>query len=112
MEAPEKHEVLDVLKEFLDSKEFEYKFKIWTAKTCKEVMASHWKPVAIVSSAFMVILAFLLTFIFNHINTTIDKLQSTTSSLSQSVVRLETTVELMYDRNHQKTKPSEYDYQK
>lgn len=112
MEPTKKHEVLAVINELLDSKEFEYKFKTWTAKTCREVFATHWKPVAVVTSAFMVILVVLLSFIFNQYNSTLDKLISTTSSLSESVVRLETTVGLIYNEKPQKRKDLDHDYQK
>lgn len=109
---PEKHETLDHIREFLESKEFEYKFKIWTSKTCKEVMAGYWKPIAVVSGGFVTIIAFMLSFIFNHFNHTIDKLQTTTTSLTQSVVRLESTVGLMYNDKLQKHNAVEYDYKK
>jgi hypothetical protein len=96
MSTPEKHETMNHIREYLDSKEFEYKFKTWTAKTCKEVMAGYWKPIAAVSGCFATIIAFMFSFIFGHFNDTIGKLQNTTTELTESVVRLEQTVSIMY----------------
>lgn len=84
---------------YVDSKEFEYKFKTWTQKTCKEVMTGYWKPIAAVSGGFVTIIAFMLSFIFGHFNHTIDRLQTTTQELTESVVRLEATVSIMYEQN-------------
>jgi predicted PurR-regulated permease PerM len=101
----EKHETLDHIREYLESREFEYKFKTWTTKTCKEVMAGYWKPMAAISSVFATIIGFMLAFIFGHFNHTIDKLQDTTSSLTQSVVRLEQTVEILYNEQNKQNTP-------
>jgi hypothetical protein len=96
---------------YIDSPEFEYKFKTWTQKTCKEVMASYWKIIAVVSGGFVTIIAFMLSFIFGHFSTTIDKLQNTTMRLSDSVARLETTVSVMNRQNglDQSKQPKSYE---
>lgn len=99
MNDNEELKLIRVISKYVDSKEFEYKFKTWTQKTCKEVMEGYWKPIAAVSGGFVTIIAFMLSFIFGHFNHTIDKLQSTTKELTESVVRLEATVGIMYEQN-------------
>jgi hypothetical protein len=99
MDDDEELKLMRVIGKYIDSKEFEYKFKTWTQKTCKEVMAGYWKPIAAMSGGFVTIIAFMLSFIFGHFNHTINKLQSTTQELTESVVRLEATVGIMYEQN-------------
>ena len=62
------NELTNVIRNYVDSKEFEYKFKTWTHKSCREIMASYWKLIATISGGFVVIIAMLMSFIFNHFN--------------------------------------------
>jgi uncharacterized protein YqhQ len=108
----EEQTMMHAIGKYIDSKEFEYKFKTWTQKTCKEVMAGYWKPIAAVSGGFVTIIAFMLSFIFGHFNHTIDKLQSTTQELTESVARLETTVGIMYEQSSTNSIKRKHEYKK
>ena len=94
-----KQEHIEIIRDYMESSEFEYKFKMWTHKTCKEVIHAYWKLIAAVSSAFTFIIVLLLSYIFSYFNTTISTLQDTTQELTKSVVRLEQTVTVMTDKN-------------
>lgn len=108
----DKHEIVEEIRGFLASKEFKYQFKIWSVETCKDVLAGYWKIIATVSIAFVAVISYMLSFVFGHFNHTIDKLQTSTASLTQSVVRLESTVNLMYDDKYNINKDRIYDFKK
>lgn len=101
----DKNELTNTIRDYIDSKEFEYKFKTWTQKTCKEMMSGFWKPIATISSIFLTIISFMFSFIFGHFNHTIDKISTTTEQLTKSVIKLESTIEYIME-------PSEYKLKK
>lgn len=100
----DKNDFTNAVREYVDSKEFEYKFKTWTQKTCKEVMSGYWKPIATISSVFITIISVMFSFIFGHFNHTIDKISTTTEQLTKSVIKLESTIDYMMDPNEYKIK--------
>lgn len=100
----DKNELMNVIRDYVDSKEFEYKFKTWTQKTCKDVISGYWKPIATISSVFVTIISIMFSFIFGHFNHTIDKISTTTEQLTKSVIKLESTIDYMMDPTEYKVK--------
>lgn len=110
------HELMNQIRCYVDSKEFEYKFKTWTQKTCKEVISGYWKPIATISSVFVTIISIMFSFIFGHFNHTIEKISTTTEELTKSVIRLENTIDYMSGQSQEihtkKYKTGKYVYNK
>lgn len=94
----------NIVREYVDSKEFEYKHRSWTDKVCKEMVGSYWKPIATISASFLAIIGVLVSFIFGHFNTTVLSLQKTTLDLQLSIIKLEQTVDVMYEKKPIKDK--------
>ena len=94
-----RNELTNAIRDYVDSEEFEYKFKTWTSKTCKEVMAGYWKPIATISSVFITVISVMFSFIFGHFNQTIENIQASTQELTSTVIRLEQTIDIIFNPN-------------
>ena len=97
-------QITDTIRTYLESREFEHKLKGWTQKTCKEVMVEYWKIVATISAGFMVVIGFTLSLVFTYFTKSIDTLQQTSRDLTESVARLEQTVNILYDSKRSQKK--------
>ena len=94
------HEIVAKIKEYIDSKDFEHKFILWTNKLCKELILGYMKPILIVSSIFLSVITVMFSFIFDYFHDTIKYNNEIIDELTKSVIRLENKIEFLSDRKY------------